>query len=72
MGVGLPFPSPTRRAKEGVGEGKGKGGAAPPFLLPSLLLFQQGKEESYSLGAPSSLDGGLPLAPLYTGAGGTP
>ena len=55
-----------------------KGGGAPfassPLSLPSPLLLQQGKEESYShspLGAPSSWPAASPLAPLYTGAGGT-
>ena len=35
---------PTPLVRIGLGEG----GRRPPFLLPSLLLFQQGKEESYS------------------------
>ena len=48
MGVGLPFPSPTRRGKEGVGEGKGKG--APPFLV---LFGLKGRGTRSTVAGPS-------------------
>jgi len=70
-------PKPSPNWTKGLGH-------APPLpsfstsLLSPLLLVGLGKKESYSrwdkdspLGAPSSLVGRLPLAPLYTGAGGT-
>ena len=66
---GAPFPSSPNWTRRG---------AAPPFpslplSLPSLLLLLLGKEESYSrLARPPPGQPPLPLAPLYTGAGGHP
>src|SRR3954467_10018116 len=71
---------------EGSGLDGGGGGARPPFPSPSPSLsfpfsnpswtrkgesYSHREEDSPSLGAPPR-PAGLPLAPLYTGAGGHP
>ena len=71
---GQPRPPKSELDKEG-------GGAPlsfPPSLLPSPLLVQQGREGvllpvggGLLLARPSWPAEPLPLAPLYTGAGGT-
>ena len=70
MGVGLPFPSPTRRGKEGVGEGEGKGGAAPP---PFLVLFGlKGRGAPLALAGPSLSPLGPNKAHYFPGGSGNP
>src|SRR3954467_14622132 len=67
-----PLPSPNRTRE---------GGRRPPFpssppLSSPLLLFQVGVlfpvGVGLPIGAPRTRPAGLPLAPLYTGAGGHP